>query len=72
MTQPWEIEWGLRQRLSLRLGQAHGKADCPYSCPWWADEHVYALAFLQARGFGLDGENSHISKSMTGQDEPQT
>ena len=62
MTQPWEIEWGLRQRLSLRLGQAHGKAD-RYSCPWWADEHVYALGFLQARGFGLDAEKSQTNKS---------
>jgi hypothetical protein len=52
MRQPREADWSLRQRLSWKVGQARGKAGRSYSCPWWADKRVYALAFLQAVGFG--------------------
>ena len=52
--EPWEMEWGWRQHLSWYVGHRHGNAGRPYSCPRWADEHIYALAFLQAKGVELD------------------
>ena len=52
--EPWEAKWGWRQHLSWNVGSRHGDADRPYSCPWWADERVYALAFLQATGVEPD------------------
>jgi len=40
--------WGWRQtwKLSLRRAQA-GR---PYKWPWWADEQIYGLAYLQGKG----------------------
>jgi len=35
------------QTLSWKLGYRRGRAGRTYSCPWWADERVYALAFMQ-------------------------
>lgn len=43
-------KWGWRQTLSWRSGYNRGKSGKPYSCPWWADEQVYGLAFLQGKG----------------------
>jgi len=42
--------WGWRQRLSWKLGYRRGQSGRPYSCPWWADEQVFALAFMQGNG----------------------
>jgi hypothetical protein len=47
--EPWETRMGWRQQLSRKLGYRHAQAGKPYSCPWWADEQVYALAFLQGK-----------------------
>jgi hypothetical protein len=33
-----------RQTLSWKLGHGHAKKGRSYSCPWWVDETVYALA----------------------------
>ncbi len=33
--------------LEARLGR--GKEGRVYSCPWWADKAVYALAFMQGK-----------------------
>jgi len=44
--EPWETKMGWRQQLSRPIAMQAGK---PYSCPWWADEQVYALAFLQGK-----------------------
>jgi hypothetical protein len=52
--EPWQAKWGWRQRLSWEVGYRHGNAGRPYSCPWWADEQVYALALLQGKGVDLD------------------
>jgi hypothetical protein len=34
------------------VGPSHGRKrrGRPYSCPWWADEQVFALAFMQGNG----------------------
>jgi hypothetical protein len=45
--------WGWRQTLSWKLGYGRGKAGKPFSCPWWADEQVYGLAFLQGKGVSI-------------------
>jgi hypothetical protein len=47
MRQPWEYGW--RQTLSWKIGFRRGKAGRTYKCPWWADERVYGLAFLQGK-----------------------
>jgi hypothetical protein len=64
MRQPWENKRGWRQRLSQRVGHRRGKDGVPYSCPWWADEHVYALAFFEAKGVSLE----RIDKPRRGRD----
>lgn len=71
MREPKQVDWSLRQRLSWRVGQARGKAGRPYSCPWWADKHVYALAFMQAVGFGPNetpSEPPHVSHTQFASD----
>jgi hypothetical protein len=40
----------MRKKLSLKLGFAHATKRQPYSCPWWADHEVYALAYLHGKG----------------------
>ena len=45
---PWG--WGWRQTLSWKVGFRRAKAGRGYSCPWWADERVYGLAFMQGKG----------------------
>jgi hypothetical protein len=42
-----------RQAVSWKLGHGHAKKGRSYSCPWWVDEFVYALAFLQGKGVGI-------------------
>jgi hypothetical protein len=39
-----------RQTLSWKLGYGRGKAGRAYSRPWWVDETVYALAYMQGKG----------------------
>ena len=36
--------------MSWKLGYGRGKAGRPYTCPWWVDRTVYALAFMQGKG----------------------
>lgn len=55
--EPWKSKWGCRQHLSWKVGYRHGDAGRPYSRPWWADEHIYVLAFFQAKGVDLDTKN---------------
>jgi hypothetical protein len=38
------------QTLSWKLGYGRAKAGRPYSCPWWVDKTVYALAYMQGKG----------------------
>jgi hypothetical protein len=45
----WHYSWGWRETLSWKVGFRRAKAGCVYSCPWWADERVYGLAFMQGR-----------------------
>jgi hypothetical protein len=44
-----QYQWGWRQTLSWKVGFRRGKAGRAYSCPRWADERVYGLAFLQGK-----------------------
>jgi hypothetical protein len=37
----------LRQAASYRLSYAHGRRNRkPYRCPWWADQFIYGVAFM--------------------------
>jgi hypothetical protein len=40
----------MRKNLSLKLGFGHATKGQPYSCPWWADHEIYALAYLYGKG----------------------
>ena len=40
----------MRKSLSWKLGFEHAMKGQPYSCPWWADHEIYALAYLQGKG----------------------
>jgi hypothetical protein len=37
------------QTLSWKLGYGRGKERRAYSCPWWVDKVVYALAYMQGK-----------------------
>jgi hypothetical protein len=41
---------GWRQTLSWKIGFRRAQAGRAYKCPRWADEQVFALAFLQGKG----------------------
>ena len=45
--------WSWRQTLSWKLGYGRGKAGAAYKVPWWADEQVFALAFMQGKGVDI-------------------
>lgn len=49
-------DWGWRQKVSWWWGYSRGRSRKPYSCPWWADEQVYGLAFLQGKGVEIPRE----------------
>ena len=53
MSNLWEYRWGWRQTLSWRIGFRRPKAGRVYSCPWWADERVYGLAFIKGKGLEI-------------------
>ena len=38
-----------RQTLSWKLGYGRGKAGRAYGRPWWVDETVYALPYMQGK-----------------------
>jgi hypothetical protein len=38
------------QTVSWKAGHADGKQGRRYQCPWWADDEIYALAYMQAEG----------------------
>lgn len=42
------IDW--RQTLSWRAGNRQGRKGRPFRCPWWADDGIFALAYMQAKG----------------------
>jgi hypothetical protein len=44
-----EDYWSWRQKLSWKVGFRRAQAGRAYKCPWWADEQVFALAFLQGK-----------------------
>jgi hypothetical protein len=41
------------QTLSWKLGYGRGKEGRAYSCPWWVDKAVYAVAFMQGKEAGV-------------------
>jgi hypothetical protein len=45
--------WRWRQTLSWKLAYRLAQAGRRYSCPWWADEHVYCLGWLDGRGLEI-------------------
>ena len=38
------------QTVSWKAGHADGNQGRLYQCPWWADDGIYALAYVQAEG----------------------
>jgi hypothetical protein len=46
-------ENGWRQTLTWKVAYRRAQADRPYSCPRWADEQVYCLAWLEGRGLDI-------------------
>jgi hypothetical protein len=63
-------QWGWRQTLSWKVGFARGKAGRDYSCPWWADERVYGLAFLQGKSAEIP-KHPHDSGKPADESSPQ-
>jgi hypothetical protein len=49
-------QWGWRQTLTWRVGFRRAESGRPYSCPWWADEQVYGLAYLQGKGVQIPSD----------------
>jgi len=45
--------WSWRQTLSWKVGFRRAKDSRVYSCPWWTDERVYGLAFMQGKGLEI-------------------
>jgi len=41
------------QNLSWKLGYGRGKKNRAWSCPWWANKTVYALAYMQGKGIEI-------------------
>jgi hypothetical protein len=39
--------------LSWKVGFRRAKDSRVYSCPWWTDERVYGLAFMQGKGLEI-------------------
>lgn len=37
----------LHQNLSFKLGYVRGHRGKPFSCPWWADQVVYAMGHME-------------------------
>ena len=52
--------------LSWKVGFRRAKASRVYSCPWWTDERVYGLAFLQGKSVEIP---SHPHDSRKPPDE---
>jgi hypothetical protein len=53
MRETWQYPWGWCQTLSWKVGFHRAKAGRAYWCPWWADEKVYGLAFVQGKGLEI-------------------
>ena len=53
MRESEEYPWSWRQGLSWKVGFRRAKAGHAYKCPWWADERVYGLAFMQGKGLEI-------------------
>jgi hypothetical protein len=49
LTMSDDYRWGWRQTLTWKVGFRHAQIGIPYKCPWWADEQVYGLAYLQGK-----------------------
>jgi hypothetical protein len=52
-----EDHWSWRQTLTWKVGLRRAKAGVPYKCPWWADELVYGLAYLQGKGVQIPSDS---------------
>ena len=60
MNEQWR--WGWRQTLSWKMGIRRAKADVTYKCPWWADEEIYGLAYLQGKGVKLFNSEAKVAE----------
>jgi hypothetical protein len=55
-----ESHWGWRQTLSWKVGFRRAEAGRAYKCPWWADERVIGIAFLQGKGTEIPIRNDPL------------
>jgi hypothetical protein len=53
------------QKVSQKAGHADGKQGRLYQCPWWADDGIYALAYMQAKGHEIP-RHPESRNTMTG------
>lgn len=47
----WIVD--LHQTLSANAGYKAGRNSVPFKCPWWADDGIYGLAYLQGKGVDI-------------------
>jgi hypothetical protein len=55
-----------QQTLSWKLGHGHARHQRASRCPWWADQQIYSLAYLQGKGIEIPKLNEatiHASAS---------
>jgi hypothetical protein len=63
------VRWGWRQTLSWKVGFRRAKARRAYSCPSWADEQVYGLAFMQGKGLEIPKRPNPLGYDLHRRDE---
>jgi hypothetical protein len=55
---------GPLKTFSYKIGRKRGLQGLPYSCPWWADSTVFALAYTEGRKIYLERQ-SLLKSSLT-------
>ena len=53
------------QTLSWKAGRRDGKKSRLFHCPWWADDRVYALAYMQAKGIEIPKAAEFLPRQST-------
>jgi hypothetical protein len=52
---------GPLKAFSYKVGRKRGLEGLPYTCPWWADSTVFALAYAEGRKIYLERKSSSES-----------
>jgi hypothetical protein len=51
----------LHQKLSFKLGFAHGQRGWPFKCPWWIDTTTYAIGHIDGQEMRAEGLRPRIN-----------